>query len=186
MFGQFPFVSPLANALAIPLVSLLITPLALSGLLDPTGTLLHWAERLFALLDWFLRYCIALPMPDLHLVMPSMLGMVLAMLGMVLLLLPRGIPARWLGGVMLLPLFFTPQISMNSNEFQFSTNLDSFEGNSGSPVLNAKTFEVEGILVNGQEDLVLDSELQCYRNAVYDGSGNEGVFRSIKLAPFLN
>ena len=77
-------------------------------------------------------------------------------------------------------------VSMNSNEFQFSTNLDSFEGNSGSPVLNAKTFEVEGILVNGQEDLVLDSELQCYRNAVYDGSGNEGVFRSIKLAPFLN
>lgn len=117
VFGQFPFISPLANALAIPLVSLLITPLALLGLLDPTGTLLYWAERLFTLLDWFLRYCIALPVPDLHWVMPSILGMVVAMLGMVLLLLPRGIPARWLGGVMLLPLFFTPQTGIKPNEF---------------------------------------------------------------------
>ena len=86
-----------------------------------------------------------------------------------------------------MPLTLSPEasVSMNSNEFQFSTNLDSFEGNSGSPVFNAKTFQVEGILVNGQEDLVQDSKLKCYRNAVYTGSGNEGVFRSSELAPFL-
>ena len=86
-----------------------------------------------------------------------------------------------------MPLMLSPQgiVSGNLSEFQFSTNLDSFEGSSGSPVFNAKTFEVEGILVNGQEDLVLDPKLKCYRNAVYSGSGNEGVFRSSELAPFL-
>ncbi|WP_027468914.1 DNA internalization-related competence protein ComEC/Rec2 [Deefgea rivuli] len=117
VFGQFPLISPLANALAIPLVSLLITPLALLGLLDPTGTLLHWAERLFAVVDWFLLRCLALPIPDLQFVTPSMGILPLAMLGMALLLLPRGIPARWLGWVMLFPLFFTPKKLIAPNEF---------------------------------------------------------------------
>ena len=61
----------------------------------------------------------------------------------------------------------------------------SFEGNSGSPVFNAETFEVEGILVNGQEDLVQDPKIECYRNIVYGGSGFEGVIRASELAPLL-
>lgn len=73
----------------------------------------------------------------------------------------------------------------NSDEVQFAVNLDSFEGNSGSPVFNAETFEVEGILVNGQEDLVQDPKIECYRNIVYGGSGFEGVIRASELAPLL-
>jgi V8-like Glu-specific endopeptidase len=34
----------------------------------------------------------------------------------------------------------------------FAANLDSFQGNSGSPIINANTFEVEGILVRGKPD----------------------------------
>ncbi len=86
-----------------------------------------------------------------------------------------------------MPLMLSPKgtVANNSNDLQFSAALDSFEGNSGSPVFNAKTFEVEGILVNGQQDLVQDPKIECYRNAVYDGSGAEGVFRASELAPFL-
>lgn len=86
-----------------------------------------------------------------------------------------------------MPLMLSPRgaVNNNSSELQFSANLDSFEGNSGSPVFNAKTFEVEGILVNGQQDLVQDPKIECYRNAVYDGGGLEGVFRASELAPFL-
>lgn len=62
----------------------------------------------------------------------------------------------------------------------FKTTLDSFEGNSGSPVINAKTFLVEGILISGQEDLVQDSENLCYRYKVHT-SGGEGVFRASEL-----
>ena len=78
------------------------------------------------------------------------------------------------------------RLANNSGEFQFSARLDSFEGNSGAPVFNAKTFLVEGILVNGQQDLVQDSDIECYRNKVHDGSGGEGVFRASKLPSILN
>jgi V8-like Glu-specific endopeptidase len=47
----------------------------------------------------------------------------------------------------------------------FSTNLDTFGGNSGSPVFNAQTLEVEGILVRGRTDYVpspIDGE-RCMR-----------------------
>lgn len=75
------------------------------------------------------------------------------------------------------------QITDNLSDTQFKASLNSFEGNSGSPVFNAKTFQVEGILVNGQEDLVQDSEKLCYRNAKHV-SGGEGVQRISTLPTF--
>lgn len=72
----------------------------------------------------------------------------------------------------------------NMNPSKFKAELDSFSGNSGSPVINAKTFQVEGILVGGQEDLVFDSENFCYRNMTYENSGGESVFRSSNLPAF--
>ena len=41
--------------------------------------------------------------------------------------------------------------------------LDAFGGNSGSPVFNARTFALEGILVEGEEDFDWDDDGQCYR-----------------------
>lgn len=86
-----------------------------------------------------------------------------------------------------MPLMLSREAALmdNSVPYQFKAGLDSFEGNSGSPVFNSKTFEVEGILVNGQEDLVYDPKNECYRNQVYDGKGGEGVFRATELPPFL-
>lgn len=43
----------------------------------------------------------------------------------------------------------------------FTANLDSYAGNSGSPVFNKKTGKVEGILVQGAEDFVFNDETQC-------------------------
>ncbi|MGZ3788258.1 MAG: trypsin-like serine peptidase [Bacteriovorax sp.] len=43
----------------------------------------------------------------------------------------------------------------------FTANLDSYGGNSGSPVFNKKTGKVEGILVQGAEDFVFNNETQC-------------------------
>lgn len=45
----------------------------------------------------------------------------------------------------------------------FLTNLDSFKGNSGAPVINAVTGLVEGILVSGEEDWIFDDSQQCVR-----------------------
>lgn len=86
-----------------------------------------------------------------------------------------------------LPLIFSKNSGINDNSGAsiFKTSLDSFEGNSGSPVFNSKTLEVEGILVNGQEDLVQDPDLECYRNITYEGAGGEGVTRIQDLQHFL-
>ncbi|QDK41438.1 hypothetical protein DOM21_08210 [Bacteriovorax stolpii] len=87
-----------------------------------------------------------------------------------------------------LPLMLSKSAKVNHNasDISFTAGLDSFEGNSGSPVFNASTLEVEGILVNGQQDIVLDSKNECYRNLQYEeDKGAEGIFRISGLLPFL-
>lgn len=93
-----------------------------------------------------------------------------------------------------LPQVVTNSASVNeiSNTHYFKATLDSFEGNSGSPVFNSKTFEVEGILVRGEEDFLQDQSLQCYREQVYDpgtaqlpGTKGEGVTRISDILPLL-
>jgi len=104
LFQQFSLVSPLANALAIPLVSFVITPLAMLGslpLLDPVLALAHWVTAAMMLaVDWLA----AQPLAVWQQAAPPVWAMLLALLGGCWLLLPRGIPARWLGLLCFLPL----------------------------------------------------------------------------------
>ncbi|MBE9610077.1 DNA internalization-related competence protein ComEC/Rec2 [Chitinilyticum piscinae] len=102
-FGQLPLYSPLANAIAIPLVSLLVTPLTLLGLLDPSDELLQLAAKLFGWLDLVLQQLAAAPHATLRLAAPSAWALLLAAGGVTLLLAPRGLSGRWLGGIALLP-----------------------------------------------------------------------------------
>lgn len=53
------------------------------------------------------------------------------------------------------------KIRNNSLTYTFLTDADSFSGNSGSPVINAETNLVEGILVRGDEDFQMDLDLGC-------------------------
>lgn len=61
----------------------------------------------------------------------------------------------------------------NLNSQSFITNLDAFEGNSGSPVFNARN-EVVGILTGGTpvESLRTDRRLSCERYNTCDEFGN--------------
>jgi hypothetical protein len=51
----------------------------------------------------------------------------------------------------------------NDKPHVFSTDLDAFAGNSGSPVINTRTYEIEGIFIRGGVDTDLDwnSEPLC-------------------------
>ena len=49
----------------------------------------------------------------------------------------------------------------NSEKNYFTANLDTFAGNSGSPVINARTGVVEGILVEGGEDYIFNFKKGC-------------------------
>lgn len=55
------------------------------------------------------------------------------------------------------------RVRNNANEIMFYADLDSFVGNSGSPVFNQETFEVEGILTGGQDDFIADPNNNCNR-----------------------
>lgn len=56
----------------------------------------------------------------------------------------------------------------------FVANLDTYGGNSGSAVVNDVTGEVEGILVRGAPDFVMDTRRQCTLSNVCSDTGCRG------------
>src|SRR5690606_23881678 len=107
LFARTSLVSPLANAIAIPLVSFLVTPLALLGSVLPMPLaawclkLAHWmVEGLADLLHWMSTW----PMAVWTAPVPSWWMFVLAVVGTIWLLAPRGWPLRWLGLFAWLPM----------------------------------------------------------------------------------
>ena len=54
-------------------------------------------------------------------------------------------------------------MSNNPSDPFFVTNLDTFGSNSGSPVINTDTYQVEGILVRGMTDYVFSDDQSCIR-----------------------
>lgn len=105
LFQQFSLVSPLANAVAIPVVSLLVTPLALLGSLPGFGWALALAHALLAPLIDFLQWLATWPGALWQQHAPPAWAVPLALLGAAWLLLPRGVPARWAGALLFLSLF---------------------------------------------------------------------------------
>lgn len=105
LFQQVSLVSPLANALAIPLVSLVVVPLTLLGTALPTEVPLWLAHLVTEGVMAFLEWLNALPQPVWTQHAPSAWSIVAAMLGALWLLLPHGFPARWLGTLLMLPMF---------------------------------------------------------------------------------
>ncbi len=105
MFQQVSLVSPIANAFAIPLVSLVVVPLTLLGALLPLDWILHLAHQTMSLCSWLLEWLNSLP--DVVWVQhaPPAWSIVFGLFGVLWLLLPRGFPARWLGLLMMLPMF---------------------------------------------------------------------------------
>jgi hypothetical protein len=65
---------------------------------------------------------------------------------------PSGLPFKVAGGA---------KVRTNTHPHFFSANLDSFQGNSGSGVFNANSGIIEGILVRGEQDYVLNKEKGC-------------------------
>ncbi len=127
LFQQVSLVSPVANALAIPLVSFVITPLALAGAVLPFDWPLELGhvilEVLMAVLDWLA----ALPSAVWHQHAPVPWTVPLALAGIAWLLLPRGVPARWLGVPLALPLFVVSPPSPGASEL-WITVLDVGQG----------------------------------------------------------
>ena len=104
LFGQTSIVSPLANAFAIPIISLIVVPLAILGSIIHIDFILQAAHFILAICMQGLNWLAALP--TWQQAAPPMWAIVCAVFGVLWLLLPRGFPQRWLGLILLIPLFF--------------------------------------------------------------------------------
>ncbi|WP_306393662.1 DNA internalization-related competence protein ComEC/Rec2 [Telluria beijingensis] len=100
LFGQVSLVSPLANAVAIPVISLFVTPLALVGSILPSplaDLALGAAHLAIALLAWPLQWLAAPALAVWTAPAPSAWILALALVGTAWMLAPRGWPQRWAG-----------------------------------------------------------------------------------------
>jgi competence protein ComEC len=147
LFQQVSLVSPFANALAIPVLTFVVTPLALalalfglvpglSWLATASGVLAHWALEstmipvtLLANLSWASFDVAAAPSWTI----------VLAVVGLCWALQPPGWPARWAGWCLLLPvLSFAPQRPASGH-----WRLLAFDvGQGGAVLLQTQTHDV--------------------------------------------
>jgi competence protein ComEC len=127
LFHQLPLISPIANAVAIPLISLLVVPLTLLACAVPLDGLAQSAHALLSacmsVVEWLTQW------PDAVWTRgsPPQWSVVLALAGVFWLMLPRGFPARWLGAIWLLPLALTPTARPGGGEF-WVTVLDVGQG----------------------------------------------------------
>ena len=106
VFQQFSLVSPLANAVAIPVVSFVVTPLALLAAVIPWWPIAALAHAVLGWLMLFLEWCATWPVWQAP--APPLWAAVVAGLGVAVCLLPRGMSGRLLGVALLLPAIFWP------------------------------------------------------------------------------
>ena len=105
LFQQVSLVSPLANALAIPVVTFAVVPVALCAIVVPIDALWQVAHAVFAALMIPLEALAALPAAAWQQHAPPGWAVAVSLVGVVWLAAPRGVPGRALGVIALLPLF---------------------------------------------------------------------------------
>ena len=126
LFQKFSLISPLANFIAVPVVSLLVVPLVLLGtlLLAPLPIigvfLLELADYCMQLLWPILEWLATLPLAQIHNGLPGSWAIIPLSLGVTWLLLPRGWPGRWLGSIWLGVAFLLPLPKPQYGEAYFS------------------------------------------------------------------
>jgi len=116
-FGESSLVGALSNLIAVPFVSFVIVPAALIGMIllgvcPPLAQPVFVAAAWLAHAQWWLLERMA-TWPGAHWYLPEVSGwaLLLATTGALWLFAPRGVPMRWLSGLLFLPLLF-PQRSL--------------------------------------------------------------------------
>ncbi|KAF5272354.1 hypothetical protein FQR65_LT17439 [Abscondita terminalis] len=111
-FHQISWLSFIANLIAIPFIGFLILPLSLLGSLLSLVSIvsgkniLIFVEKLLELLWRLLNFFSEIPFTQYYTYLSNRWILASSLIGILLILAPRGTPARYLGFIWLLPLFF--------------------------------------------------------------------------------
>lgn len=89
---------------------------------------------------------------------------------------PVGLPAKFADGAV---------VRQNSDPDYFVANLDTYGGNSGSPVFNSDDHTVEGILVRGATDFVSVGTCNVTNVCPTSGCSGESVTRTTEFSGLL-
>lgn len=107
-FGHISLIGPAANAIAIPVVTLLVTPLSLIGSILPEPLCTYILKTAHIAFDWlavFLDWLSSFPFAVWHAPSPPLYLIAFAIAGTLWMLAPKGWPLRALGILCWLPLF---------------------------------------------------------------------------------
>ena len=132
-FQKVSIIAPIANMIAVPLVSFIVVPLSLLALplleLAPeiAAIILQFVDVVLQALWQILGYLVDLPMASIIRPKPLLWQMIVAMLGVLLLLAPRGVPGRYLGIFLLLPVLLVQSDKPGPGEMNL-TLLDVGQG----------------------------------------------------------
>ncbi|NOY66277.1 MAG: DNA internalization-related competence protein ComEC/Rec2 [Gammaproteobacteria bacterium] len=133
IFQKTSVISPLANSLAIPWVSFLIVPLLLIGtivlmLYEPAGQLiLTVCNALLKPMDMYLIWLSELPFAQWVQHSPSVWVILVSVVAVVLLLSPKGLPLKFVGLILLFPVFLVVPATLPDASVRF-TVLDVGQG----------------------------------------------------------
>src|SRR5699024_5417202 len=108
LFHQTSLVAPLVNFIVIPLAGIYVPILLLSviaTMVSPAlgGPWLHGCADALAAFWPVMAGVADWPLAAVSRAAPDMLAVIIALAGIGLLFAPRGVPARWLGWLLLLP-----------------------------------------------------------------------------------
>jgi len=124
-FQQIPLYSILANVVAIPVIGFLVVPLTLIALIL-LFPLPEVAQFLYTLIDkiteqhWtYVEFLSQQNNAVIPIAAENLFSLILAVIGILILLLPKGLPAKWLGMLYIMPLLFPLDQKLNQSEFEF-------------------------------------------------------------------
>ncbi|RKZ99706.1 MAG: DNA internalization-related competence protein ComEC/Rec2 [Gammaproteobacteria bacterium] len=132
-FMQTSLIAPIANFIAVPVISLLVVPVLLVAslllwLIEPVGALLlQLADLILSKLWPFLDYLATLPFSHWSSTHIPILYWLPIIVGTIALLSPTRFPAKWLGILGFMPLFLSSPSKPDQGEFWF-TLLDVGQG----------------------------------------------------------
>ncbi len=132
-FQQFSIIAPLANFIAVPIVSLFLVPLCFMAVILLLVSI-ELAVPVVLLINEILQqlYFVLTAMADysfsaMSTHQPSFYAIILAIVAVLLFISPKGVPARHLSVFLILPLLFSPRLKPDLGEVHF-TLLDVGQG----------------------------------------------------------